>query len=119
MTITRSATEIWLIGNRKCGLNICCLLTNGELVMSCVTFFIFSKIKMPQTNDAVKRTIEAVTEKWLKSRIPMKSSWFHSKQLLKIKMPQTNDAVKRTVEAVTEKWLKSRIPMKSTVYTRV
>ena len=30
------------------------------------------------------RTVEAVTEIWLKSGIPMKSCWLHSNQLLKI-----------------------------------
>ena len=39
MTTTRSATEICLIGNPKSDLNTSCLPTNGQLVMSCVTFF--------------------------------------------------------------------------------
>ena len=38
---------------------------------------------MPQQYDAVERTNEAVTEIWLKSGIPMKSSWLHSKHFLK------------------------------------
>ena len=47
MTTTGSATGILLIGNRNSDLYTSCLPTNGELVMSCVTFFTFSKIKMP------------------------------------------------------------------------
>ena len=39
---------------------------------------------MPQQYDAVKQMNEAVTEIWLKSGIPMKSSWLHSNHLLKI-----------------------------------
>ena len=40
---------------------------------------------MPQqNNDAVTRTIETVTEIWLKSGIPRKSSWLHLKQPLNI-----------------------------------
>ena len=38
MTTTRSVTEIWFIGNPNSDLNNSCLLTNGELAMSCVTF---------------------------------------------------------------------------------
>ena len=41
MITTRSATEIWLIGKRKSDLNTSCLPTNGELVMSCITFHTF------------------------------------------------------------------------------
>ena len=52
------------------------------MVISCI--FLIFKNQNAATNDAVKRTIEAVTEIWLKSEIPMKSSWLHSKQLLKI-----------------------------------
>ena len=40
-------------------------------------FFPFFKNQNARTNDAVKQTIEAVTEIWLKSGIPMKSSWLH------------------------------------------
>ena len=39
---------------------------------------------MPQQYDAVKQTNEAVTKVWLKSGIPMKCSWLHSKHFLKI-----------------------------------
>ena len=48
MTTTRSGNEIWLIGNSKPDFNVSSLPTNGELLMLCVTFFTFSKIKMPQ-----------------------------------------------------------------------
>ena len=48
MSTTRSANEIWLIGNPKCDLDVSCLPTNGELMMSCVTFFTSSKIEIPQ-----------------------------------------------------------------------
>jgi len=81
MTTTRSATEIWLIGNSISYLNTSCLPTNGDVMRY---FFHIFKNQNATTNDAVKRTIEAVTEIWLKSGIPMKSSWLHSKQLLKI-----------------------------------
>ena len=53
------------------------------MMMPCITFFPFLKLKMT-TNDTVKQTIEAVTEIWLKSGIPMKSRWLQSKQLMKI-----------------------------------
>ena len=53
MTTTRSATEIWLIGNPKSDLNASCLRTNGELVMSRYFFHIF-KNQNAATNDAVK-----------------------------------------------------------------
>ena len=39
---------------------------------------------MPQQYDAVKQTNEAVTKIWLKSGIPVKSNWLHSKHFLKI-----------------------------------
>ena len=46
-------------------------------------FFHIFKKQNATTNDAVKRTIEAVTEIWLRLGITMKSSWLHSKQILK------------------------------------
>ena len=81
MTTTRSATEIWLIGSSKSDLNISCLPTNGDVMRY---FFHIFKNQNATTTDAVKRTIEAVTEIWLKSGIPMESSWLHSKQLLNV-----------------------------------
>ena len=57
MTTTRSATEIWLIGNPKPDLNTTFLLTNGYGDV----FRIF-KNQNSAINDVVKRTIEAVTE---------------------------------------------------------
>ena len=47
-------------------------------------FFHIFKNQIAAKNDAAKRTIEAVTEIWLKLGILMQSSWLHSKQLLKI-----------------------------------
>ena len=58
-----------------------CLPTSGDIMRY---FFPFFKNQNARTNDAVKQTIEAVTEIWLKSGIPMISSWLHWKQLLKI-----------------------------------
>ena len=46
-------------------------------------FHIF-KNQNATTNEAVKQTIGAATEIWLKSGIPVKNSWLHSKQLLKV-----------------------------------
>ena len=45
-------------------------------------FFHIFKNQNATTNHDVKRTIEAVTEVWLKS--VLKSSWLHLKQFLKI-----------------------------------
>ena len=73
MTTTRSATEIWLIGNRKSDFNIGCLMTNGDV--KCYFFHIF-KTQNDTTIDAVKLTIEAVPV--------TKYSRLHSKQLMKI-----------------------------------
>ena len=42
MTTTRSTNKIWLIGNPKSDVNACCLPSNDELLLSCVTFFTFS-----------------------------------------------------------------------------
>ena len=47
-------------------------------------FFHIFKNQNATTTDAVKQTIAAVIEIWLKSEIPIKSNWLHSKQLLKI-----------------------------------
>ena len=63
MTTTRSATEIWLIGNPKSELNTSCLSTKSSGIRS---FFRIFKNQNVTTNNAVKRTIEAVTEIWLK-----------------------------------------------------
>ena len=60
---TRRATENRLIGNPKSDVNAICLLTNGDVRR----FFTFLKSKMLQKNDAVKQTIEVVTEICLKS----------------------------------------------------
>ena len=81
MTTTRSATEIWLNGKPKSDFSASCLPSNGGVIR-----YFFHVFKNPNdtANDAVKRTIEAVTKIWLKPEIPMKSSWQHSKQLLKI-----------------------------------
>ena len=81
MTTTRSATEIWLIGNSKSELNTSCLATNGDVMRY---FFHIFKNQNATTTDAVKRTIEVVTEIWLKSGILMESGWLHSKQLLNV-----------------------------------
>ena len=54
MTTSRSATEIWLIGNPKSDLNASCLLTKGN---ACVTFFHIFKNQAVKANDAVNRTI--------------------------------------------------------------
>ena len=54
------------------------------MVMSCITFFTLFFKNQNDTNDAVKQTIEAVTEIQLKLGIPMISIWLHSNQLLKI-----------------------------------
>ena len=70
MTITRSATEIWLIGNPKSDRNTRCSPTN---VMYRYFLHIF-KNQNDSTNDAVKQTSETVTEIWLKSGIRIKSS---------------------------------------------
>ena len=78
MATTRSATEIRLIGNSKSDLNSSCLPTNDDVMHN--FFHIFEN---QNDNDAVKRTIEVVTEIWLKSGIRMKRSWLHSKQLLR------------------------------------
>ena len=51
-------------------------------------FFHIFRNQTAITNDAVQRTTEAVTKIWLKSGIPMKSSWLHSEELLKIFEPQ-------------------------------
>ena len=59
MTTTRSATEIWLIGNSKSDLNISCLPTNGDVMRY---FFHIFKNQNATTTDAVKRTTKAVTE---------------------------------------------------------
>ena len=53
------------------------------MVMSCITFFRIFKNLNATANDAVERMIKAAIEIWLKSGIPIKSSWLHSKQLLK------------------------------------
>ena len=81
MTTARSATEIWLIGSPKSDVNTSCL-PSGDDVMH--YFFHIFKNRNATTNDAVKRTVEAVTEIWFKSGIHMKSRWLHSKPLLKI-----------------------------------
>ena len=81
MTSTRNATEIWLIGNPKSDFNTSCLSSDDDVMH--YVFHIF-KNRNATTNDAVKRTIEAVTEIWFKSGIYMKSSWLHLKPLLKI-----------------------------------
>ena len=47
-------------------------------------FFHIFKNQNATTHDAVKQTMEAVTEICLKSGIPINSSWLHPKQLLKI-----------------------------------
>ena len=67
---TRNATKIWLIGNPKSDLNTSCLPTHGEVMR--YFFYIFKDLNATK-NDAVTQTIEAVTEIWLKSGIPMKS----------------------------------------------
>ena len=57
MTPTRSVSEMWLIGNSKSDLNSSCLPTNSDVMRY---FFYISKTQNAETNDAVKRTIEAV-----------------------------------------------------------
>ena len=52
------------------------------IVKSCVIFFNISRNRNVAQNDAVKQTIEAVTEIRVKSRIPMKSGWLHAKRVL-------------------------------------
>ena len=81
MTTTRSASEIWLIGNPN--LILALAAYRPMMMLFKHYFFHIFKNQNDTTNDAVKRTIEAVTEIWLKSEISMKSSWMHSKQLLK------------------------------------
>ena len=76
MTTTRSATEIWLIGNPKSDVNTSCSPTNGDVMRY---FFHIFKNQNTTTNDAVKRMIEAETEIWLKSGISTESSWLHLK----------------------------------------
>ena len=70
MITIRSATEIWLIGNPKSDLNTSCLSTNGDVIR----YFCHIFKNQNATNDAVKSTIEAVAETWLKSGIHMKIS---------------------------------------------
>ena len=74
------------------------------MVILCITFSIF-KDQNATTNDAVKRTTEAVTKIWLKSGIPMKSSWLHSKQILKIFKSWKKSMIDASsmMEAATEK----------------
>ena len=50
-------------------LNTSCLATNGDVMRY---FFHIFKNQNETTNDAVKRTIESVTELWLKSGILMR-----------------------------------------------
>ena len=64
MTTTRRAIKIGLIGNPKSDLNSSCLPTNDEVMRY---FFHIFKNQNSTTNDAIE-----------------KSSWLHSKQLLKI-----------------------------------
>ena len=58
MTTTRSAIEIWLIGNPKSDRNTSCLPTNGDVMRY---FFHIFKNQSVTRNEAVKRKIEAVT----------------------------------------------------------
>ena len=59
MTTTRSAIEIWLINNSKSDLNNSCLPTHGDVMRSFLSHY---KNQNTTANDAIKRTIEAVTE---------------------------------------------------------
>ena len=78
MTTIRSATEIWLISNPKSDRNTSCSPTNRDVIhYLCHTF----KNQNATANDAVKRTIEAITEIWFRLGMSMKSSWLYSKQL--------------------------------------
>ena len=52
MTTTRSATEIWVIGNSKSDLNTSCLPTNGDVMRY---FFHIIENQNATTNDAVKQ----------------------------------------------------------------
>ena len=79
MTTAKRSTKIWLIGNPKCDLRY--QLLNDAVMRYFLDIF---KNQNDTAIDALKSTIEAVTEVWLKSGIPMKSSWLHSKQLRKI-----------------------------------
>ena len=56
MIKTKSATEIWLIGNPKSDLNTSCLSTNGDacVIGYCIYFCYIFKNQNATTNDDVK-----------------------------------------------------------------
>ena len=62
MTTTRSANEIWLIGNPKSDLDASCSTTNGGLLRSCVPFSSHFQKSKCHNKWCCKATIEAVTE---------------------------------------------------------
>ena len=68
-------------------------------------FFQIFKNQNVTTIDAVKRTIEAVTEIWLKSEIPIKSSWLHSKLLKSFESWKkfVIDASRKSIQAFRKK----------------
>ena len=59
MATTRSANEIWLVGNPKSDLNTSCLPTDVDVLRY---FFPISKNQNASANDVVKQKIEAVIE---------------------------------------------------------
>ena len=70
MITTRNATKIWLIGNPKFDLNTSCSATDGDVIR--YFFHIFKTQNATTNNDAVKQTIQVVTEIWFKSEISIK-----------------------------------------------
>ena len=93
-------------------LNTSCLATNGDVMRY---FFHIFKNQNETTNDAVKRTIESVTEIWLKSGIHMRKvlavafkttseNFWIMEKLMKSKKRDNNSEKKNNGNRFHESW---------------